>query len=64
MKNISQLKLRTQGARESLQEFITAIKQLAHRAYPTLCKEVPKEEAMVETIKLSEHWTTDMETDI
>jgi hypothetical protein len=31
----SQLKTRTQIAGESLQDFATAIEQLAHRAYPT-----------------------------
>jgi hypothetical protein len=41
----SQLKARTQRARESLQEFATAIKQLAHRTYPTLPDEHIRREA-------------------
>jgi hypothetical protein len=32
----SQLKTRTQGVRESLQEFVTAIEQHAHHPYPAL----------------------------
>jgi hypothetical protein len=34
-----QLTTRTQRARESLQDFATAIEQLAHRAYSTLLKD-------------------------
>jgi hypothetical protein len=34
-----QLRTRTQEAGESLQDFVTAIEQLAHRAYPTLPEE-------------------------
>jgi hypothetical protein len=35
----SQLKSRTQGVGQSLQEFATAIEQLAHQAYPALFKD-------------------------
>jgi hypothetical protein len=41
----SQLKTRTQKAGESLQEFATAIKQLAHGAYPALPEDHVRKEA-------------------
>jgi hypothetical protein len=41
----SQLKTRTQKAGESLQEFATAIEQLAHRAYPALPEDHVRKEA-------------------
>jgi hypothetical protein len=41
----SQLKMRTQRAGESLQEFAIAIEQLAHRAYPTLPEDHIKRQA-------------------
>jgi hypothetical protein len=41
----SQLKTRTQRSGESLQEFATAIKQLALRVYPTLPEEHIRQEA-------------------
>jgi hypothetical protein len=50
MKNMSQLKSRTHSVGGSLQKFATAIEQLAHRAYPAVPKEVPKEEVIVDTI--------------
>jgi hypothetical protein len=40
-----QLTTRTQKARESLQDFATAIEQLAHCAYPTLPEEHIRREA-------------------
>jgi hypothetical protein len=36
---LSQLKVRTHKAGESLQDFATATQQLAHRAYPALPEE-------------------------
>jgi hypothetical protein len=42
----SQLKTRTQRAGESLQDFATAIEQLAHRAYPTLPEDHIRREAL------------------
>jgi hypothetical protein len=44
----SQLKTRTQGVRESLQEFSTAVEQLAHHAYPAL----PEDHIMWKTGKV------------
>jgi hypothetical protein len=41
----SQLKTKTQRAGESLQDFATAIEQLAHRVYPTLPEEHIRREA-------------------
>jgi hypothetical protein len=41
----SQLKTRTQRAGKSLQDFATAIEQLAHHAYPTLPEDYMKREA-------------------
>jgi hypothetical protein len=41
----SQLKTRTQRAGESLQDFATAVKQLAHCAYPTLLEDHIRREA-------------------
>jgi hypothetical protein len=41
----SQLKTRTQKAGESLQDFATAVEQLAHRAYPTLPEDHIRREA-------------------
>jgi hypothetical protein len=41
----SQLKTRTQKAGESLQNFATAIEQLAHRTYPTLPEDHIRREA-------------------
>jgi hypothetical protein len=40
-----QLTSRTQKAGESLQDFVTAIEQLAHRAYPTLPEDQIRREA-------------------
>jgi hypothetical protein len=40
-----QLTSRTQKAGESLQDFATAIEQLAHRAYPTLPEDHVRREA-------------------
>jgi hypothetical protein len=42
----SQLKVRMQKAGESLQDFATAIQQLAHRAYPALPEEHIRREAV------------------
>jgi hypothetical protein len=41
----SHLKLRTQCFRESLQEFATAVEQLAHRPYPALKNQIREEAA-------------------
>lgn len=39
----SQLKTRTQGVGECLQEFVTAVEQLVHRAYPALLDHIRRE---------------------
>jgi hypothetical protein len=41
----SQLKTRTQGVGECLQEFVTAVEQLVHRTYPALPKDYIRREA-------------------